>query len=178
MYRNDGTERARLHKLWITEQHTPCAECGSMYDLEVAHKKDNGYAEVQETSGENCRVLCYLCHKAEHPQSKHMVGDKVRLRSDLDKKHSIPARLGFTAYECSRPRTIIGIRYDKQAQANLYRLGSNGKGKMLDGQPLDGYDYEFRSYQLTAYIPRAYHFKRKYTLSKGDARLTPKTSTA
>lgn len=171
-YRNDQTERARLHKLWITEQDQPCAECGSHYDREIAHKVDNGWSECQETNESNCRVLCYMCHQAEHPHSKFMVGDKVRLHQDTDKKHRAPDHLDFTDYEMTRPRTIIAIRYDKARQCNFYRLGSNGKGKMLDGQPLNGFDYEFRSYQLIAYIPRTYHFKRSYRMSKGDTRLS------
>ncbi len=174
-YRNDQTERARLRKLWIDEQDLPCAECGSKIDREIAHKKDNGWAECQETTEDNSRVLCYRCHKAEHPYSKFHIGDKVRLRTDTDQKHQAPAHLDFTPYEMSRPRTIISIRYDRDSQCNFYRLGSNGKGKMLDGQPLEGFDYEFRSYQLQHYIPRAYHFKRGYTMSKDDARLTSKT---
>ena len=175
MYKNDQTELARLHKLWITEQDKPCAECGSRYDREIAHKGDNGWTECQETNEDNCRVLCYLCHLAEHPHSKFMAGDKVRLRNDGDLKHGTPGSLDFTDYEKSRPRTIISIRYDKAKQANLYRLGSNGKGKMLDGQPLNGFGYEFRSYQLIPYVPRNYHFKRGYTMSKQDSRLTSTT---
>ena len=48
------------------------------------------------------------------------------------------------------------------AYSSPTETGSNGKGKMLDGQPLEGFDYEFRSYQLIPYEPRRYHFKRAY----------------
>lgn len=157
-YRNDATERARLRKLWITEQDKPCELCGSKLKREIAHK--NPYSNGGETNEGNCRVLCRLCNLAEYPFAKFLLSDKVRLRNNGDKKHGIPDRLNFTDYEKSRPRTIVAIQYDKTKQANLYKLGSNGKGKMLDGQPLDGFDYEFRSYQLVPYIPRRYHYIR------------------
>lgn len=163
-YRNDATERARLHKLWIDELDLPCAKCGSRVRREVAHK--NPYSNGGSTTEDNCRVLCRVCNLAEYPFAKFLLGDKVRLRNDSDKKHGIPDRLDFSDYEKSRPRTIVKITYDKSRQCNLYRLGSNGKGKMLDGQPLNGFDYEFRSYQLIPYEPRRYHFKRQYNRSK------------
>ena len=159
-YRNDATERARLHRLWITELDLPCAKCGSRLKREVAHK--NPFSNGGSTTEDNCRVLCRVCNLAEYPFAKFLLGDKVRLRNDGDKKHGIPDRLGFTDYEKSRPRTIVKITYDASRQCNIYRLGSNGKGKMLDGQPLEGFDYEFRSYQLIPYEPRRYHFKRAY----------------
>lgn len=153
-YRNDRTERARLHKLWITEQGLPCSECGSRDNLDIAHIIP--YHQGGETSEGNCRVLCHKCNLAEHPTSKFAVGDKVRLNGRT------PDYLGFTEYEKSRPRTIVSIRYDTIKQCNLYRLGSNGKGKMKDGQPLEGFtQYEFRSYQLKPYTPRKYRFKRR-----------------
>lgn len=154
-YRNDRTERARLHRLWITELDLPCAECGSRNRREVAHK--NPYNNGGSTTEDNCRVLCRKCNLAEHPFSKFLLGDTVRLNDRT------PARLDFSGYDLTRPRTIIRIRYDRAKQCNWYTLGSNGKGKMLDGQPLEGYRlYEFRSYQLVTYVPRAYHFKRQY----------------
>lgn len=154
-YRNDRTERAQLHKLWITELDKPCAECGSKLRREVAHK--NPFHNGGKTTAKNCRVLCRQCNLAEHPFAKFLLSDKVRLND------RVPERIDFTNYDRSRPRTIVRIRYDKLKQCNWYTLGSNGKGKMLDGQPLEGYRlYEFRSYQLIPYVPRAYHFIRPY----------------
>jgi len=162
-YRNDATERARLHRLWIVEQDKPCIYCGSKTQREIHHK--NGNTSVTDET--ECVVACRPCHLARHPMSKFVVGDKVRLRNDGDKKHGIPDRLDFTDYEKSRPRTIVAIRYDRTKQCNIYKLGSNGKGKMLDGQPLNGFDYWFRSYQLIPYEPRRYHFIRPYHRSNG-----------
>lgn len=157
-YRNDATERARLHKLWIDELDLPCVYCGSKSQREIHHA--NGNTSITDET--ECVVACRPCHLAKHPCSKFVRGDKVRLRNDGDIKHGIPDRLDFTDYDKSRPRTIIKVTYDTSRQCNIYRLGSNGKGKMLDGQPLEGFDYEFRSYQLIAYEPRRYHFKRAY----------------
>ena len=169
-YRNDQTERARLHKLWIAELDKPCVYCGGKVNREIHHL--NG--DHTETNEDTCCVACYDCHKAKHPHSKFIVGDKIRLRQDIARKHRAPQHLDFTDYEMSRPRTIIAIRYDRTQQCNYYRLGSNGKGKMLDGQPLDGFNYWFRSYQLIPYIPRTYHYKRGYTMQANDSRLTVK----
>ena len=137
-YRNDATERARLHRLWITEQDLPCAMCGSRVKREVAHK--DPYSNGGSTTENNCRVLCRVCNLAEYPFAKFLLGDKVRLRNDSDRKHGIPDRLDFTDYEKSRPRTIVAIRYDRAKQANLYKL--------------------------IPYEPRRYHFKRQYHRSK------------
>jgi len=155
-YRNDRTERARLHRLWIVDQDKPCAECGNKERREIAHI--NPYNNGGKTTENNCRVLCRDCNLAEHPSSKFLLGDKIRLNT------RVPERLGFTDYELTRPRTIIKIHYDKAMQCNFYTLGSNSKGFFAtDGNPLDGYtDYQFRSYQLFPYVPRQYHFKRKY----------------
>lgn len=154
-YRNDRTERARLQKLWIAEQDRPCSNCGSRDRREIAHIMP--FYQGGQTTEDNCRVLCRQCNLAEHPFSKFLVGDTIRINGRT------PDYLGFTEYEKSRPRTIIAIRYDPVRQCNLYLLGSNGKGKMKDGQPLEGYRlYEFRSYQLKPYEPRTYHFKRQY----------------
>ncbi len=171
-YQNEATDRARLRRQMIDVENRPCSipNCPTPYDSRAIHRIRNG-CNGGRYSKYNTTVLCYTHHKAEHPSSKFRVGEKVRLCNDGDQKHQTPARLGFTDYELSRPRTIIAIKYDKAGKCNNYKLGSNGKGKMLDGQPLDGYDYWFRSYQLLPYIPRAYHFKRKYNIKAGDSRL-------
>ena len=154
-YRNDAMERARLRKLWIIEQDLPCAECGSKVSREIAHGIP--YHQGGQCNGDNCRVLCRQCNLDENKQPKCIIGGKVRLSSRA------PERLDFTDYERARPRTIIATRYDQTKQCTWYKLGSNGKGKMQDGQPLEGYDYWFRSYMLIPYEPRRYHFKRRYT---------------
>lgn len=165
-YRNDRTERARLHKLWIIEQDLPCSNCGSREQRDIAHKIP--YYLGGETTENNCHVLCHKCNLAEHPSSKFLVGDRVRLNGRT------PDYLGFTDYDKSRPRTIIAIRYDPTMQCNFYTLGSNGKGNLRDGQPLEGFRlYEFRSYQLKPYLPRNYHFKRHYTKHKSSTIQSP-----
>ena len=150
-FRNDRTERARLQKLWITEQDRPCSICGSKDQRDIAHIVP--YYMGGETTEKNCRVLCHVCNLAEHPSSKFLVGDTVRVNGRT------PAYVDIAR---GSPRTIISIRYDSIKQCNFYRLGSNGKGNMKDGQPLEGFEYEFRSYQLKPYKPRPYHFKRRY----------------
>ncbi len=174
-YQNEATERAKLRRQLIDVENRPCNRdgCPTPYDRREVHRVKNG-SDGGEYTEHNTEVYCFNHHRAEHPNSKFRLGDKVRLRNDSDQKHRAPASLDFTDYEMSRPRTIIAIRYDSDQQCNYYRLGSNGKGKMLDGQPLEGFDYDFRSYQLIPYVPRAYHFKRQYTMSKDDSRLTPK----
>lgn len=154
-YRNDRTERARLYRKWVIDLDLPCAKCGSRVNREIAHIIP--YYQGGETTEDNCRVLCRLCNLAEHPSSKFLMGDTVRVNGRT------PAYLDFTDYEKTRPRTIISIRYDTVKLCNFYTLGSNGKGKMNDGQPLEGYAYEFRSYQLKPYLARNYHFRRRYT---------------
>jgi len=154
-YRNDRTERAGLHRLWIVELDKPCANCGSRERRDIAHIIP--YYMGGETTEQNCQVLCHSCNLAEHPSSKFLVGDTVRVNGRT------PTYLDFTDYEKTRPRTIVSIRYDSIMQCNFYTLGSNGKGNMKDGQPLEGFRlYKFRSYQLKPYSPRKYHFKRVY----------------
>ena len=144
-YKNDRTERARLYRKWVLELDLPCAKCGSRDKREIVQSQDN------------CQVLCRQCNLTEHPFRKFLIGDKVRVNERT------PDYLDFTEYEKTRPRTIISIRYDPVKLCNFYTLGSNGKGKMKDGQPLEGFNiYEFRSYQLKPYLPRAYHHKRRY----------------
>ncbi len=151
MYRNDRIERARLHKLWITELDRPCSKCGSSERREIAHIIP--YHQGGKTTEDNCRVLCRQCNLAENHNSKFLVGDRVVLNGRT------PARIELKRH---RPRTIIGIRYDINKKCNYYLLGSNGRGACADGQPLNGYDYEFRSYMLV--YPRHYHYKRQYQI--------------
>ena len=87
---------------------------------------------------------------------KFNIKDKVRLTG------RVPARLDFTAAELSRPRTIIGTRYDREKQCTFYRLGSNARGRNQgDGNPQNGMEYEFRSYQMKLYEPRPYKLKSR-----------------
>lgn len=161
-YRNDATERGRLHKLWITEQDKPCVYCGGKVNREIHHH--NGDNSI--TNEQTCCVACHDCHIARHPMSKFLIGDKVRIRNDGDLRHCVPAWLEFNDYEKTRPRTIVEIEYDHKSKCNYYTLGSNARGEHFatNGQPLDGFsEYKFRSYQLIAYVPRRYHFKRQYT---------------
>ena len=105
-------------------------------------------------------------------RQKFKVGDRVRIRRDMPAKHEIPNWLDFSDYDKSRPRTIVNAEYDPEQECMKYTLGSNGKGKLKDGQPLEGFRlYQFRSFQLEPYIPRKYG-KRKYTIKPGDSRLT------
>jgi len=167
-YRTDRTERGQLYKLWIEQEDRPCEECGSKENRQIAHIVP--YHAGGETTPENCRVLCRACNWAEHAPAKFLVGDRVRLTA------RIPKYLGFTEYDRTRPRTIIEARYSPELEANVYRLGSNGHGRLADGQPQDGIEYLFRSYQLEKYEPRQYHFKRKYTMRADDTRLTAKST--
>lgn len=171
-YRNDATERARLHRLWITEQDKPCVYCGSKVDREIHHH--NGDSTI--TNEDTCCVACRVCHRKRHPHSKFRIGDKVRLRNDGNLRRCVPSWLDFTDYEKSRPRTIVEIEYSRQDRCNYYTLGSNAKGSHFatNGQPLDGFsEYKFRSYQLIAYIPRRYHFIRPYHRKNVVASTTP-----
>jgi len=128
------------------------------------------YAHGGATDESNCRVLCRDCNIAERPLSKFSLGDKVRIHTNGNPKHAVPDNLGFSDADLKRPRTIVKIRYDYNQQCNYYTLGSNGKGKLLDGQPLEGFRlYEFRSFQLIPYVPRRYHFKRPYVRKAGEA---------
>lgn len=155
MYRNDRTERATLYRKWVIDLDLPCAKCGSKESREIAHIIP--FYQGGETTEDNCRVLCRSCNLSEHPSSKFLVGDKVRVNGRT------PDYLMFTDYEKTRPRTVVSVRYDSVMLCNFYTLGSNGKGKMKDGQPLEGFRlYEFRSYQLQPYLARNYHFKRVY----------------
>lgn len=159
-YRNDRTDRARLYRQWVTIEDRACVHCGSKHRREIGHIIP--YHQGGETSERNCQVECRACNLARHPFAKFRLGDTVRLNGRT------PGFLDFTEYEKTRPRTIIKIDYDQAKQCNYYTLGSNGRGNTKDGQPLDGIQhYTFRSYQLKPYIPRKYHFKRKYT-RKGD----------
>jgi hypothetical protein len=159
MYRTDRTDRQRLARLWIVQEDRPCAICGSRDRRQIAHLEN--YHQCQETHEGNTRVLCYTCHKAEHPNSKFKVGDIIRINGRT------PAAVDLVR---GRPRTIVAVRYDQTHQCNYYLVGSNGRGETADGQPLEGYrPYEFRSYMLVAYQPRKYG-KRKYRMSQTDSR--------
>ena len=151
MFRNDRIERAILFKSLIKQQDRPCVKCGSRDRREIAHIVP--YYLGGETSEANCRVLCRSCNLSEHHASKFLIGDKIVLNGRT------PASIDLARH---RPRTIIDIKYNSQRRCNYYKLGSNGRGACADGQPLEGYDYKFRSYMMLPYTPRQYHFKRHY----------------
>lgn len=150
-YTNEQTERQKLHKELIDEKDLPCAKCGSR-DRRRIHRIIHGQDGGQYTL-KNVQVLCFPCHKREHPNSKFRVGDKVSLNGRTPAYVELPRQ---------RPRTIIAVRYDTGKQCNLYLVGSNSSGMNTgNGNPLNGFScYEFRSYMLIPYQPRRYHFIR------------------
>jgi len=151
MYTNQQTIRNGLHRQLIDIEDRPCVKCGSRDRREI-HRIIPGYLGG-EYIRDNVEVLCYGCHRAEHPNSKFRIGDRIVLNGRT------PDYIDLARH---RPRTIIAVRYDHNKECNFYLVGSNSKGVNTgNGNPLEGYsDYWFRSYQL--HKPRRYHFKRKY----------------
>lgn len=99
-------------------------------------------------------------HKAERRevarnlryQGAFKVGDKVAILQGLPKRQRVPSDIPLAP---GRPRTIVKVVYDPDLQANLYYLGSNGRG-VCSGEPASqGYRrYAFRSYQLRPWRTR------------------------
>lgn len=165
-YQHNNTARIKLHHDWIDVENRPCAYCGAVDVSREIHRKTPGHLGGEYTP-ENCEVACYSCHRGQHPNSKFRIGDRVILDGRT------PAGIDLTRHT---PRRIVAIRYDARAQCNYYTIGSNGRGNMADGQPLDGYKlYEFRSYMLVRYSPRQYG-RRSYRMQPGDPRLASKSS--
>jgi len=165
VYTTDRTERAKLHQSWVVEEDRPCRACGAHSCREI-HRKTPGNLGGEYTP-ENCEVLCFNCHRREHPNSKFMIGDRVCINGRT------PAYIMLTRHS---PRRIISISYSQAMRCNFYTLGSNGRGEAADGQPLEGIQfYKFRSYQLIRYQPRKYG-RRRYRMKASDPRLSHKSS--
>lgn len=157
MYKNEQLDRARLRKQLIAEGKT-CVLCGANERLEI-HRIKNGRHGGRYTR-RNTALLCYWCHRREHPNSKFKIGDRVKLTDRVPTLVDLSTR---------RPKTIVAVRYDYTKQCNFYRLGSNARGAYAnDGNPLDGYRlYEFRSYQLQ---PVRRYRRHKTRLSVANSR--------
>lgn len=163
MYKCEATDRAKIRKELITVRDQPCFICGSKENREI-HRLQNGRDGGQYTR-DNCTVRCTKCHDKDHTNSKFKVGAKVSLNKRT------PLYLGLTAELKTSPRTITSIYYDQDKACNFYKLGSNARGwSAHNGNPLEGLEYEFRSYQLIPYIPRRYHFKRHYQIRTAKTR--------
>lgn len=164
-YKNERTDRAKLHQAWVVEQDRPCRACDCHGSREI-HRKTPGYLGGKYTRV-NCEVLCFDCHRGAHPNSKFRTGDRVCINGRT------PVYIELSRHT---PRTIITIEYSRAKECNYYTLGSNGQGEAADGQPLEGIQYyKFRSYQLRRYTPRKYG-RRRYRMKATDSRLMSKTS--
>ena len=149
MFTNQQTERHKLHHQLIDIENRPCSnpKCLTPYSRRELHRvvPELGYVES------NVLARCWTDHRKDHPQSKFRIGDRVSVNGRT------PAYIDLPRH---RPRHIIGIRYDPIKRCNYYLLGSNGRGANSgQGNPLNGYEYEFRSYMLMPI--RNYHFIKR-----------------
>ena len=132
----ESVERLKLHRQLISQEDRPCARCGRRYVRRI-HRLVPRLGYVLD----NIMVLCHSCHtKIYHYQGKFQVGDVVYLNGRT------PACIDLARH---RPRRGKAGRDDPARQANLYILGSNGRGACEGEPPKDGYSaHPFRSYQL------------------------------